>query len=156
MAESIAIWIEETDGMVLNRHRYVAHVIFEVILGWEVIWPSSKIEWNAAGFRLQYGGVSPEDFFAANVGSRFGFIDRWWIAMDLVGFQRTRYPRCGKIAFRGPKRLARKNRCGLVELGVLDGHPHGGASPTPGVLGWFWSIQSVGLIGASGRVVEAA
>ena len=60
MAESIAIWIEETDGMVLNRHRYVAHVIFEVILGWEVIWPSSKIEWNAAGFRLQYGGVGPE------------------------------------------------------------------------------------------------
>ena len=63
MAESVAIWIEETDGKVLNRHRYVVHLIFEVVLGWEVIWPPNKTEWKASRFCIQYGGECPKTSF---------------------------------------------------------------------------------------------
>ena len=57
MAQEVSIWLHDSPGNPTARHRYVAHVVFEVILGWEVSWPGLEQEWlSASGPRVQYGG----------------------------------------------------------------------------------------------------
>ncbi len=59
MAESLIIWLpEESDGP-NERHRYVAHIAFEVILGCPYQWAKDETEWQHSKLRkIQYGGTS--------------------------------------------------------------------------------------------------
>lgn len=60
MAQSVTVWMEVTHGDARPRHRYVAHVVFEVILGWDVHWALTREAWNSAtGLKVQYGGEFP-------------------------------------------------------------------------------------------------
>jgi hypothetical protein len=56
MAESIAIWIGS--GEATPRHRYVAYILFDVVLNRTVVWPTSREEWRQwEGPKVQYGGT---------------------------------------------------------------------------------------------------
>lgn len=61
MAQEISIWLYDSPGNPTARHRYVAHIVFEVILDWKVEWPDAKEDWlNGRGPRLVYGGEMSE------------------------------------------------------------------------------------------------
>ena len=80
MVERVAIRICEGDGAVLNRHRYVAYLIFEVILGWEAAWPTDEETWNSFPLKVQYGGIDTHLLGAAFIpaaGLLFKNLDSW-------------------------------------------------------------------------------
>ena len=61
MAESIIIWLADDADGPSARHRYVAQLVFEVILGCPHHWASDRSDWLASPHRkVQYGGTRDE------------------------------------------------------------------------------------------------
>ena len=98
MVERVAIRICDGDGAVLNRHRYVAYLIFEVILGWEVVWPADEDAWSTHPLKVQYGGFDIHRLGAAFIpaaGLLSEDVDSW-IWSDAVG---PGVPGTGRLPF---------------------------------------------------------
>ena len=62
MAESLILWLaDEADGP-NERHRYVARIVFDVILKCDYRWAANEEEWLGSSHRkIQYGGAAPKD-----------------------------------------------------------------------------------------------
>jgi hypothetical protein len=62
MAESLILWLaDEADGP-NERHRYVARIVFDVILKCDYQWAANEAEWLGSSRRkIQYGGAAPKD-----------------------------------------------------------------------------------------------
>ena len=62
MAESLILWLAEGSDGPNERHRYVARIVFDVILRCDYRWAANEEEWLKSSHRkIQYGGAAPTD-----------------------------------------------------------------------------------------------
>ena len=60
MAESLILWLPDEPNGPNARHRYVARIVFEVILCCDYHWAENQAEWLESPHRsVQYGGAIP-------------------------------------------------------------------------------------------------